>query len=931
MALRWCNASVVLALLLFATPGWAQTGVIIGRVTTMETGQPVPSALVRALNPEGREVGSSLTTQNGLYRLGGLPAGAYTVSASAVGFSEQRMEAVQVSAGADARADLVLRPSAFELNPVVVSVSKEGEKALDAPARVEVIEEREIEARPTVTPVDHLRSIPGVDVITQGLQSTNVVVRGFNNIFSGALHTLTDYRIASVPSLRVNVMHFVPATNEDLQRIEVVLGPGSALYGPNTANGVLHLITRSPLLDEGTSLAVSGGERSLLNVSGRTSHRLGENFGIKVSGQFLRGEEWPGEDPVEQDEAEKFASNLEFWRNDLIQAAGITPTEADARIARIGDRDFDVMRWSGEARADWRPTEEVTTVFTAGTTLVGSGIELTGLGAAQVEDWRSSFYQARMNWRRLFVQGYLNTSDAGDTYLLRNGTPIVDRSKLYVAQAQHGFSVLSDRQNFTYGVDYLYTLPETDGTINGIYEDDDETSEFGAYLQSETTISPRLDIVLAGRIDTHDALPEAVFSPRAGVVFKPAPDQAFRATFNRAFSTPTSLNQFLDLGTAIPVEAAARLGYSVRVQGTGETGFTFRQSDGSYLMRSPFAPDATQEFAAAAAPFWAGAVEAVAAGAAAQGQPIPEPVLQVLRGVQPTPTDIGTNFNVPGTMTSAPLSELVLPDIEPIRESTTTTFEVGYKGILGERVLVAADAWYETRENFVTPLTTFTPFVVMNGQQIGAFLVPHFIQSLGMSQEDATALATQLAPQLASVPVGVITAPEMHVTGAQLLASYTNVDDELDYWGVDLSGTALLTDLWSLGATVSFVNDDHFTTDEGRVVTLNAPKRKGSATLTYRNDIAGLTGEARVRYSDEFPAQSGVYEGTACISGEPATALPCVGSQTLFDLNLEYRLPQFAGASIALNVQNVFDEDYVSFPGVSPIGRLALLRLKYRF
>ncbi|MGH7504402.1 MAG: TonB-dependent receptor domain-containing protein, partial [Longimicrobiales bacterium] len=222
-------------------------------------------------------------------------------------------------------------------------------------------------------------------------------------------------------------------------------------------------------------------------------------------------------------------------------------------------------------------------------------------------------------------------------------------------------------------------------------------------------------------------------------------------------------------------------------------------------------------------------------------------------------------------------------------------------------------------------------FIVLNGPDVGAFLVPHFVQSLGMSVEQASALAAQLAPQLARVPVGVITAPEMHVTGAQVLASYTNVDDQIDYWGVDLSGTALLTDIWSLGATVSFINDDHFTTDEGRVVTLNAPKTKGSTTLTYRNDVAGFTGEARVRYTDRFPAQSGVYEGTDCLPDQPTTALPCVESATLVDINMEYRLPGFQGASVALNVQNVLDEDYRSFPGVPAIGRMALLRLKYEF
>jgi outer membrane receptor for ferrienterochelin and colicins len=926
MGVRTSRAWTALACsLLMAAPAAAQTGTITGRVTSADNGQPLSSADVRALNASGQAVASTLTTQNGAYRLSGLTPGSYVVAASAIGFSEQRTAAVQVTAGGNANADLVLPPAAVELNPVVVSVSKQAEKALEAPARVEVIDEERIEARPTVTPVDHLRGTPGVDVITQGLQSTNVVVRGFNNIFSGSLHTLTDNRIAGVPSLRVNVMHFVPASDEDLQRIEVVLGPGAALYGPNTAAGVLHLITKSPLLEQGSSLSVSGGERSVLGISGRTAHLFGENFGVKLSAQYLSGDEWPFTDPVEVDEQEKFASDPAFWTSDLARAAGISEPEAAERIARVGGRDFDVERFGGELRADWRITDELTGILTTGMTNVGSGIELTGLGAAQVENWRYSFVQARANWRRLFVQGYVNLSDAGDTYLLRNGTPIVDKSKLWVGQVQHGLS-LGDKQNFTYGLDWLYTLPETEGTINGIYEEEDETTEFGGYLQSETALSPKFDLVLAGRVDTHSALPDAVFSPRAALVFKPAEDHAFRLTFNRAFSTPSSLNQFLDLGTPIPVEAAARLGYSVRVQGTGETGFHFRQSDGSFLVRSPFAPQPETLLPANAAAFWRAAVGVVNAQ-----QPIPPQLLGYLNSLQPTGTQISTLYNLPGTTVTGPIDQLQLPDIEPIRESTTTGIETGYKGILAERLLLAADLWYERRENFVTPLTTFTPFIVMSPQDIVAFLVPQFMTDLGMSQEQATATATSLAGGLAQVPVGVIGAPEMHVTGAQLLASYTNVDDEFDLWGVDLSGEALLTDVWSLAATASFVNDDAIETDTGLTVTLNAPKTKGSVSLRYRDRDGGIFGEARVRYNDGFPAQSGVYEGTACLPNQPASALPCVDGATLFDVNVEYRIPTLGGASLALSVQNLFDEDYVSFPGVPPIGRLALLRLKYSF
>src|SRR5690606_11418742 len=150
-----------------------------------------------------------------------------------------------------------------------------------------------------------------------------------------------------------------------------------------------------------------------------------------------------------------------------------------------------------------------------------SGIELTGLGAGQAEDWRYTYYQLRSNWRRAFAQVYLNTSDAGDTFLLRNGTPISDRSKLFVAQIQNGGDIWGGRQDFIYGIDYIRRLPEKEGTITGSHEDEAETTKFGGYLPSETALSPTFDQVLAGRVDTHSALPEAIFSPSAALVFKP--------------------------------------------------------------------------------------------------------------------------------------------------------------------------------------------------------------------------------------------------------------------------------------------------------------------------------------------------------------------------------------------------------------------------
>ena len=89
--------------------------------------------------------------------------------------------------------------------------------------------------------------------------------------------------------------------------------------------------------------------------------------------------------------------------------------------------------------------------------------------------------------------------------LQKDGVDLVDNSKLFVAQVQHGFSFWDDRQDFTYGIDYFGTRPDTDGSINGSYEDSDNMDEWGVYLQSKTVLSPKFDLVLAGRMASHSS------------------------------------------------------------------------------------------------------------------------------------------------------------------------------------------------------------------------------------------------------------------------------------------------------------------------------------------------------------------------------------------------------------------------------------------
>ena len=945
--LKMCFHTLLTVTFFAAAPVWAQNGTITGVVTDGETGRPVVSAVVDAQS-DGRTAASTLTNAEGRYSLSVQP-GVYRVSVQSVGHEVTQSAAVTVAAGGTSIADVVLRTSAFVLNPVVVSASRgRPEKATETVSHTEVVSETEIEQRPAVTPVDHLRSVPAVDVITTGVQSTNVAVRGFNNIFSGSLHTLTDNRIAGIPSLRVNLMHFVPQTNEDIQRMEVVLGPGSALYGPNTANGVLHIITKSPLDEQTTSVSLAAGERSLLHGTFRTAQLVSENFGVKISGQYMRADEWEYFDDVElatralatstdpADQAQ-FRAGLPLD----VDNTPLTEEEIQTRISRIGNRDFDIMRWSGDARADWRITDDLTAVFSAGLTNSGSGVELTGIGAGQVRDWKYGYYQTRLNWRRLFAQAYLNTSDAGDTFLLRSGGPIVDRSKVFVSQIQHGFGI-GGMQDFTYGADFISTMPETERTINGAREDEDNYTEFGAYLQSRTDLTSQLSVVLAGRGDRHSELDKWVFSPRAALIFSPVENQSFRASYNRAFSTPSSLNLFLDIDAGPAPSQLGQLGFRLRAQGPGAAGISFRNSAGELFgIRSPFAPAVGQTSRDLIAPTPVSLYdlqrEGFFAAAAAQGTPVPANLQTYLRSLRADPALGGIETSVfdPVLNTRTTLSATSLQPIPGIEESRNETYELGYQGVIANRLVLAADAWLEKRENFVSPLILQSPLALLTPEQFVPFLVqrltPVFIGA-GMPPAQAQAQATELATRMASVPGGVFSSPDINAAGADMLVTYRNFG-EVDIHGFDVSASFLVTDKLQLGATASLVSDYYFNLPleggEDQPVALNAPKEKGTATLTYRDGDRGFNGELRARFNGEFPANSAGYTGLRCI--DAAAQGECVESYTLLDLNLGYDLRQLPGASVQLNISNLLDEDYQSFIGVATVGRLALLRLRYEF
>jgi outer membrane receptor for ferrienterochelin and colicins len=972
---RWClSAAIVLGLVPIAKQAQAQSGAITGKVTDQASGLPLDNAQIQAQIAGSPALGAQ-SAADGTFRIANVGTGVYTVTVRRIGYEQQ----VFTNQRAGAIVNVALRQRAAQLSETVVTASRSRpEKALDAPAQISVITAEQIAERPAITITDHLRATPGVDINRGGLAQSNIVARGFNNAFSGSMLVLQDYRFAGVPSLRVNVPFLMTGTNEDIDRMEVLLGPASALYGPNSSNGVLHVITKSPFAmapgrNHATTVSVDGGERSLMRTGVRHAQKINDKLAFKLSGEYMTARDWEYND---RSEPTTF------------------PTTTNVPASRRGaanQRNFDLERYTGEARMDVRPTEGMEAITTLGYTKVGSGIELTGAnGSSQIKNWTYLSAQQRFRWNRLFVQGFLNSSNAGNdnaaddqgTFLLRSGQPIVDQSRVAALQAQHGFD-LGKKQSFTYGLDYIWTNPRTANTINGQNEDVDNVTEYGAYLQSSTKPTDKLELLLSARGDANNVIAGQFFSPRAAIIFKPAKNQNIRATYNRAFSTPGNFSFFLDLIQSPNIGGS---GFDVRARGNPpKEGFQFNRSCGTgsafgqFCMKSVYASNG-QFVGASAASAFPGAINALAprlapaiAGAiqgagvpAAQAAALAAGALQFLGTRTPSNTDLATRVSFLTSATTA-LTTGQLTDIAPLAASFNDTYELGWKGILNNNKLrYDLSVWRQRRGDVGTPASLSTPNVFFGnptqlGQYLGAQLGGFFVSQglpLATAQALAGGIAGALTPSVAGLPVGVVTFNNGATLPNAIYATYLTSKGEIWVSGLDFAGDVVVNDRLNADVTFSWQDKAVFpgvNGGNGLPLMSNAPRSRGTFGMRYRNENNAIGLELRARYNEAYPVNSGVYAtgfafplaaGQTGAIANPTTGpnrcgpVPAgafcyenVPEAVTFDAQISKTF-EIGGSQKLLwsvNAQNMFDNRIRTFPGVPEIGRLLTTRLSYSF
>ena len=493
------------------------------------------------------------------------PTGGTAVAGPEVLALLERLEklAERMEGGAEPAPDLLSDAPEAELleakggdfyEEVVVSASRTATAPSDAPAATTIITAEEIRLSGATNIPDILRRVPGMSILTMGSANANLAIRGFNQRISNKLLVLVDGRSAYFDFLGGTFFRTLSIDLADIERIEVIRGPGSTLYGANAFGGVINIITKAPGAEEGGQVRIAGGSGETLQGNVRFSGR-----------KDIVG--WRGSLGYEQ--TDRFALEYSGDRQDVVL------TTQDPTLA------LRAMRVNGGLNIV--PASNVRIGFSGGLSYLFNNFVAVGVVRDFWMEGLVTDLRADLQLGGLAVRAFWNVFDAkADLSWITAGgielpnTPTshtVDVEAVYSGTAmlgvQHDLSVGAGYRLKTIDWEWL-DQPHLEQHLNGFVED-------------RITFVPQLVTVVGFRFDQHP-LVGFTPSPRGTVLVKPTERQSLRISAGTAFRTPTFVESYLDLTIPSGVKGVAlnSLGNTeLRPENifSVELGYTFEDSD----------------------------------------------------------------------------------------------------------------------------------------------------------------------------------------------------------------------------------------------------------------------------------------------------------------------------------------------------------------
>ncbi len=438
---------------------------------------------------------------------------------------------------------------------VVVSGSRVEEKVIDSPATISVITADSIAANPAQNFGDLLRAVPGVNVIQTSARDVNITSRAATTTLASSQLTLLDGRSIYLDFFGMVLWDFVPTNTDEIKQVEVVRGPASAVWGANALTGIVNIITKSPREAEGTSLMLSGGvfSRQCERCSQSDS---GQNYGVSLSTAQAPNDHW------------SYKLTAGYFNSDAFsRPTGTIPRIPDPRApgAFIGGASYPSDRagfgtaFENQGTAQPKVDARIDNDKDNGgrLTLQGGyagteGIIHTGIGPFDIQSGSYMAYGKAGYTQGGFKVGVFgNFVDTKAPNLLQRDPTTLQPVQLNFTTQTYDFELGYTR---VVGGKHILSMGGNARRNNfdiTIAPNSENRNEFGAYFQDEVFFG-KFRIALGARVDKFGNLEDPTFSPRVSLMFKPTQSHSIRVAFNRAFRSPSVINNYIELPISNP-------------------------------------------------------------------------------------------------------------------------------------------------------------------------------------------------------------------------------------------------------------------------------------------------------------------------------------------------------------------------------------------
>jgi len=417
-------------------------------------------------------------------------------------------------------------------NIQVSSVQKKAQRATDAPAAVFVITQDDIRRSGATTIPQALRLVPGLQVAQMDGNKWAISARGFNSRFANRLLVLMDGRTLYTLTFGGVFWDAQDTAIQDIERIEVIRGPGGAVWGSNAFNGVINIITKNASQTDGVLASIDSGTHRPVGAT----FRYGNSDGAVKWRAFVKGFEESGNRSWLDEEAN------DDWRS--LRVGG----RADWELSAASSLQISAEAYDGTSGMDvWD--------YDALPSLTTIAIEDDFKGAFATVEWAHAAEHAG----RFAVRGVIDYTD-------RQSLVFDETRRTYDLELQHTLPEWR-RNSALWGVSVRYTIDSTDRTAIDVIPASDSVTILSGFVQDELALlNDALHLIVGSKVEHSDFI-GTQFMPNVRARYSFASDTVLWGAISRGIRSASRLERDVRVSETLPsftvVPGAAPFGFEI--------------------------------------------------------------------------------------------------------------------------------------------------------------------------------------------------------------------------------------------------------------------------------------------------------------------------------------------------------------------------------